>query len=233
MNIFLLRGFSGGLLAFTAKYCMKLLSMSVFSVLTRLSVFVTIIMSRIFLKTEINFIIICLAVSAFLGVILNIEPGLLGISESKEEHRLFEGTKEEWFGIFLTSIFVLGMGLIRVALAYITQELKMSASQNLFYFHIGLLHWSVLMSFNNPFVFKSSEIPNYVLVTLAGGLYQYFVVEATRLEENPSIVMMIQNLVVVYGYVFDQLVFGKDVQFLNFLGGIIVVISSVFALFYK
>lgn len=68
---------------------------------------------------------------------------------------------------------------------------------------------------------------------MAGGCYQYFLLEATRLEENPSIIVMIQNLVVVYSFAFDAFVFGKDVEFLNYLGGAIVVISSVMALFYK
>lgn len=231
MNLLLIRGFGGGFNAFIGKYCMKLLSMSIFAVFSRVTVFVTILFTRVFLKEKTNKLVILLAVVAFVGITLNVDPTVIGIGTKtlgeEKGKKLFTGTKEEQLGVTLIGVFVTGTAATRILTTHLAHEYGMSATQNLFFIHFGLMHWSYLKNFNNPLVFHYNEIGNYALITMAGGCYQYCLINASKLEKNPAVILIIQNMLVVMSYACDTFLFGKEVTVWNTVGGALVTASSI------
>lgn len=215
---------------------MKMISISVFAVFTRISIFTTLLAAVIFLKEKLNPKIFFLAIIAFLGVLLTIDPGLLGLEKEGSKisrKRIFNGTNREYIGISLMVYLLLAMAGVRTVLTYIAKELQITPNQNLFFLHFGLLQWSVLMNFSDPFVFHSSEILNYFLIGMAGGCYQYCLVKASKYEPNPGVVMIIQSMLVFFSYFCDVFLFGKILSFWNFVGGGLVVFSSLMMIFLK
>lgn len=231
----LIRGFVGSINAVLTYACMKLLTLSVFSILTRTSIFLAILYARIFLKENLNGKVVLLGLMAFLGIILIIDPKAIGLDlyEEEESEMLFRGSREEWHGVFLAFLLVNGMAFLRTFLRILTTDYNISILQNIFWMHFGLLHWCVLLNFEDPFIFKFGEILNYLIISISSGCYQYFLVEATRYEKNPAVILIIQSLLVVLSYAIDVLAFGKEFGLWNLSGSVLVVTTSVLALVYR
>ena len=238
----------GGFGALVAKYSMKLISLSLFSLYTRLAIFITAILSRIFLGTRLQLKLFIYASVAIFGITLNVEPGWYGIQVEKpkigpepekiDTHHanidgLFNGTSAEWFGLFLLTLFVINQSSVRIVLTYAAKNFKLNPLQNMFWMHLGLLPLASIFCLGDPLIFHQEEIINYVLITLCGCGYQYSLFMASKLEENPTVVILIQNLLIVYSFLMDVFYFGKEVHLWNIIGSVLVFFSAVMALIDK
>jgi len=224
-----MRGFVGGLAAVFGMSAAKLITLSLYSVISRLVVFMIILFAYLFLEQQINKTVILLAALSFIGVILEIKPSILGLGVSEDiQNAIFEGTSSEYLGILLAFGFVVLASTTRILMTKVKSS--MTEAQNNLYIHLGMIVFTSAMNMGNPFRFKSAEIINYIVVSVAGYGLQHFLMVAVRLEPNSGTIAIIQTSTIVFGFTFDYFIFDRVIIFWNVFGAIIIFGSTILAL---
>jgi len=167
-----------------------------------------------------------LAVFSGIGVLLLLTPQLLGIHQSQTSS-IFSGTPSEIFGFILCLAFSLQQAISRIYLTKISSSITLE--QNIFYLHFGVLIVNVLLG--GVLEVSISSIPYYVGIAILAYFFQIALFNATRLENNPSVVMIIQNSMVIFSFLYDSLLFGKTVRVTDVAGASIVIIASLAAIY--
>lgn len=106
----------------------------------------------------------------------------------------------------------------------------MSDEQNLFYVHLGMVFFTGIMCAGAPMTFKVTEIPAYLASALGGFGYQICTMKAVRYEKNVGIMAMITSCIVIFGFIEDFFVFGRELNLYNVVGAAILIGSTLFTL---
>ena len=72
-----------------------------------------------------------------------------------------------------------------------------------------------------------------MVASLGGFALQFCLINATRKEPNAGVIAVIQTSAIFWGLIFDYALFGREFNFWNILGAVVIFASISLAIVYK
>ena len=224
LNQCLVRGFWAMLSIAFNMQCNKLLSITVFSILSRLNTFGVIFLSVFYMGKDFTWKPVVLALVSFLGVTLVVCPSIYGLGSRDAKGIEFKGTPSEYLGLFTAFMFIATNSMGRVWSSKIANDVGIC--QSVFYLNLCLgLLYSIVVGFD-PIEWKSSEWANYLLIGVGNLIYQIIFVDSMKRESDPNVTAIIQSSLIIFTMTIDYFLIGEHISVVNVIGASIVGVAT-------
>lgn len=224
-----------GMLGMVSIYLMvisnKMLSLSVHTVLNRLNVFGVILLNSVYLGNPFKPLSLIMAAVALFGVLLVIQPGIFGFGSGDGKGLDFRGTTSEYLGLAASGGFLISSSFARIYTSKISREV--SILQNIFYLNLCLTLFTGPFLEYDQFSFPLQSLYEIFGVALFAYLFQLANVDSMRREQDPSILAVIQNTVIVNSLLLDHFLFKSSISVPNLIGVILIAISTTILMIKK
>lgn len=207
----------------------KLLSITIYSILSRLNVFAIFIIGLVHLKQEFKWKTLILAGISFFGISLVICPYVYGLDTDTSSKGLeFNWTVSEILGLLTVTCHLIANGLGRTYTAKIAKEVGTTPAVYYMNLCLGLIYTVFLIY--DPIEWKWEELPNYLGISLGSWVYQLLLVDSSRREPDPAIVALIQSSLIMFTMAIDHYLLGTAVTYVNICGAVIVALTTASAM---
>jgi len=207
----------------------KLLSISVYAVLSRLNVFGVLLLNVFFMGKSFSWKTMISGVLTFVGIVLVVSPGTVGLGG--QQGLDFQGTRREYLGLLCIVLFILANSVARTFTASIANDV--GVVQSVFFLMVFLDFFGAVFAVFDPIDFSWKEVPNILGLGLSTYVFQMLFTDATRREPDPTIITIIQSSVVFFSFSFDYLFLGAKISLANSLGAVLVLLGTAGAVLFK
>lgn len=219
----------------------KYLSLSVYSVVSRLNIFGVILLNVIYLKNDLSLKPIFMACVSFFGIILIVAPEVFGFGPTPTEgsqtptsstDNSITFSRDNIYGGIAAISFILSNSMARTVTSQISNEVGLIQSVFFLNFWVGILS-SVLMAVTGDMVmWPTSWFEGLGILGMSGGMYifQMLFTDANRRETDPSIISLLQSSVVVFSTAIDVMFLGAQLRYSHVLGAFLVITGTIGAL---
>ena len=220
----LTRGLYGMISVYFMVLSNKRLSLSVHTVLGSLNVFVVILMNTIHLGNRLKIISVFMAVTAIIGVLLVIQPGVFGLGSVDGKGLDLKWTITEFLGLLASGCYILSSSMARVYTANISKEVGMV--QNVFYLNLCLTLLSAILIILEPIQYPLMSMTEVIGVAVFAYLFQVVNDDAMKREPDTAIIAILQNKVILVSLCLDVMFLGSSVSLPNLIGIASIVVST-------
>lgn len=218
----------------------KYLSLSVYSVVSRLNIFGVILLNVIYLKNKVSWLPIMMACVSFFGILLIVVPQAFGFAEpsssppgdTESSTSFFNMSEENIFGAIAAISFILSNSMARTVTSQISNEVGLTQSVFFLSFWVGILSSVLMVVFGEVILFPSSwfELFSILGMSLGTYLFQILFTDSNRREPDPSVLSLLQSSVVVFSTAIDVVFLGAQLKLTHIIGAVLVITGTVGAL---
>lgn len=233
METILVRGLLVAVSFLSVLYGTKYIKSSTFAIISRTKVYISLILTALFNKENIDLSLLILSIVSFIGISLVVDSSVFGIGAPPEislsEAQTIEYWKNQMLGILFCFVYV-----IANAISKFFETIYMSGmnqSQFFFFLELFALLYASFMLMNDPFYFKEHELTTYLLLPLATVAHKYTIIQAYLHKIDFAAFIIIQSSIVFFTFLIDVFIFGKPSTIWNYFGGLIVIVTSVIVTF--
>lgn len=224
------RGFLGMIANYLMMISNKLLSISVYSVLSRMNIFGIIFLDVIYLHHNFKWITLLMALTSVVGVTLVVAPSTVGLG-SGEGGLEFRGTPQEYLGLLTACGFIGTNSMLRVFTSSISNDVGIV--QSTFFFNAFLSVFCGFFLLWDPLELPPMQVKEAVCVALLTYVIQLLFMDANAREQDPSIIAIIQTSVILFSMTVDFFLFGTILSLPNIAGALLVMISTTVSMIKK
>lgn len=217
-------------------YGAKYLKSSTFAVISRTKVYLSLIMNSLFQKENINITLIIFSVVSFIGITLVVDSSVFGLGEDTTQEypdedpaMLVSYFQKEMLGILFCFTYVIANSVSKVIECHYNSV--MNRSQTFVFLEMYSILCSGFFLVSQPFRPSMLEKETYIILPLLTMMQKWCNSKASEYKIDFTLFVLIQSSIVFFTFLIDVYLFNRHTTIWNLLGGVIVVGSTVLAIF--
>jgi len=229
MNMCLARTAFGVITVLMINVGSKLVTLSVFSVITRLQTIILTFLGIYFLGNKFDYRIILAAGISLIGVILVVAPSLFGLSPGKNGGLELKWTFSEVVGVVCAFIYSITDSCAYIVLTIAAGKASMVQAVIALNIGISLSNGLILMASGQSLQLYWEDAPYYLMIIVGYYLGQVFFTISAKCEPHVGVQAVIQSTFVIFSLLIDVFLMGNAVSIPNYIGCALVTGSSIWA----
>ena len=227
------RAVIGSLASVAINIALKCISLSLFTVFGRMKSLLAIYLGVLFLGNQFRWLTMLLGVFGIFGVTLVIVPGIYGLDDGSGRSLQISWDFIEIVGLGATLAFMVLDVLSAILLIKMANKVSFHEGFTSLQACMALLHSLILLIEGKPLHLNWSTTWYYIPCALCFYVGHIFYNEGARLEPNAGIVAVLQTSIAFFSVMFDLLFLEVHISLVNYIGGFIVIGTSLAAIFFK
>lgn len=198
----------------------NLLPITIYSIMTRLNVFSIYFVNVLYFKQPWEWKFFFMSVVGLFGITLVVCPFIYGFDSSTTGPALqFGFTIPEIVGFIIVMANIIANGF--------NEGADVGVLQSVFLVNFFLTLLSCFFILYDPIIWKWDEVQNYIGISIGTWIYQMLYVDAMKKLPDSHTVALIQTTVIIFSMMIDYWVMGITVSYINTIGSIIIILTSV------
>lgn len=227
------RGTMGGLASVAINISLKCISLSLFTVFGRMKSLLAIYMGMLFLRNPFRWETVALGVIGIFGVTLVIVPGIYGLDDGSGQSLQISWSVIEIIGLISTMAFMFLDVSTSILLIKMADKVRFHEGFTNLQGIMALIHAGILTFQGKSLSLNLSTIWYYIPCTLCFYVGHIFYNEGARLEKNAGLLAVLQTSIAAFSVMFDLIFLGVHISGVNYVGGFIVIGTSLIAILFK